>query len=284
MKVRFSYNFFRVAAVSFDTTSSNTGKHNGACSLLQTKIGKPLLNLACRHHIDELFLTAVFETLGVDASTGPDVTLFKLFREKWNTLDKSNYVNGYESEFVRKRIPLKERKRVLNFIEEQLTQYHPRNDYYELLNLCATFLGRDSKITYKVIAPGALHRARWMAKILYILKIFLYRKQLNVEKKEVQKLERFLVFVVTIYIEHWFKCQSPSRAPRNDLNLLKSLINYKKTDKIVAEAALLSFSRHLWYISETLIGLCLFDDGVSDNVKNKIAAKMISLSMLKTHV
>jgi hypothetical protein len=43
-----------VVAMSFDTTSSNTGELNGACTLLQQKIGRSLFSVACRHHIHEL--------------------------------------------------------------------------------------------------------------------------------------------------------------------------------------------------------------------------------------
>ena len=65
----------RVAAMCFDTTSSNTGRANGACVLLEQKIKKPLLYLACRHHVMELILAAVFKaTMGT--SRGPEVGIF----------------------------------------------------------------------------------------------------------------------------------------------------------------------------------------------------------------
>jgi len=41
----------RVQSLSFDTTASNTGHINGACKLIEEKIGRKLLYLACRHHI-----------------------------------------------------------------------------------------------------------------------------------------------------------------------------------------------------------------------------------------
>jgi len=40
----------------FDTTSSNTGLLSGACVILDQLIGRPLLNLGCRHHVLELVL------------------------------------------------------------------------------------------------------------------------------------------------------------------------------------------------------------------------------------
>ncbi|XP_022825785.1 uncharacterized protein LOC111355908 [Spodoptera litura] len=41
----------QVQAMSFDTTASNTGAKNGACALLEAKIGRELLWLACRQKI-----------------------------------------------------------------------------------------------------------------------------------------------------------------------------------------------------------------------------------------
>ena len=40
----------------FDTTSSNTGLLSGACVILDQLLGRPLLNLGCRHHVLELVL------------------------------------------------------------------------------------------------------------------------------------------------------------------------------------------------------------------------------------
>lgn len=66
--------------MSFDTTSSNTGAKRGACTLLETKLGKQLLHLACRHHVFELVLEAVFSKC-MGPSTGPDILLFKRFQK-----------------------------------------------------------------------------------------------------------------------------------------------------------------------------------------------------------
>ena len=49
-----------VEFMGFDTTSVNTGEHKGTLALLQRKLGRPLINLACRHHIFELLAAAAF--------------------------------------------------------------------------------------------------------------------------------------------------------------------------------------------------------------------------------
>jgi len=69
----------RVNFVCFDTTASNTGIKKGACTILEQKIGRNLLGLACRHHIFELIINKVFNSLPIKHQSGPDLLLFKTF-------------------------------------------------------------------------------------------------------------------------------------------------------------------------------------------------------------
>ena len=46
--------------VFFNTTTANTGVHNGAITVMQQAFDKCLLFLACRHHIYEIVATRVF--------------------------------------------------------------------------------------------------------------------------------------------------------------------------------------------------------------------------------
>lgn len=52
-----------VVAFSFDTTSSNSGSKKGACVLLDNNFSRHKFNLACRHHIYEIFLGAAFTSV-----------------------------------------------------------------------------------------------------------------------------------------------------------------------------------------------------------------------------
>jgi hypothetical protein len=71
-----------VIGMCFDTTASNTGRLNGACTLLETAIGRSLLWLACRHHMFEVLLSDAFAVCFFGPSTGPEILLFKRFKEK----------------------------------------------------------------------------------------------------------------------------------------------------------------------------------------------------------
>lgn len=75
-----------VIGMCFDTTSANTGITKGACKIIENLIGRNLLWLACRHHMFEVLLADAF-SICLGPSTGPDILLFKRFREKWSKLN-----------------------------------------------------------------------------------------------------------------------------------------------------------------------------------------------------
>lgn len=159
----------QVRAMSFDTTASNTGAKKGACALLEAKAGRNLLWLACRHHVFEIMLSKIF-TLCFGPSSSPETPLFKRFRDVWDTIPKEHYDC------------LNTSTRTEQFSEntlESLTtalagEKQVRDDYNELIELTMIVLNKPpEKIHWR--APGPIHHARWMAKLLYAMKIFLFR-------------------------------------------------------------------------------------------------------------
>ena len=81
----------KIIASGFDTTSSNTGVHKGAITILQELLDRQLLWLACRHHILELVVGAAFTELFGETKS-PEVTLFKILKTSWDSLDLSDIV------------------------------------------------------------------------------------------------------------------------------------------------------------------------------------------------
>jgi hypothetical protein len=67
---------------------------------------------------------------------------------------------------------------------------------------------------------------------------------------------------------------SASSAPRNDLQLLKDLVAYSSINKPVAHAATQALMRHLWYLSEVLVGLAFFDTEISGTEKTEMVAAL----------
>ncbi|GBP85742.1 PiggyBac transposable element-derived protein 4 [Eumeta japonica] len=72
----------------------------------------------------------------------------------------------------------------------QIETSQPRNDYKELLDLSCIFLGGTPPGGIKFKAPGAAHHARWLAKAIYCLKIYMFNKQFHINQNEVLKLRK----------------------------------------------------------------------------------------------
>jgi hypothetical protein len=73
-----------LVAMSFDTTSSNSGRKNGAAVLLEKLLGRNLLYLACRHHILELVVSKVFTSLF------GKLPCSKISKKEWPEINKAN--------------------------------------------------------------------------------------------------------------------------------------------------------------------------------------------------
>ena len=106
-----------------------------------------------------------------------------------------------------------------------------QGDYKELVNLVLLYLTGDNGNEHgsNFNRPGALHRARWMSKMIYCLKIDLLSDKI-VEKLpkgnvfgsgQQQKIQRFVQFFIFCYVSWWLTAPIPASAPLNDLMLLK---------------------------------------------------------------
>jgi len=90
-----------------------------------------------------------------------------------------------------------------------------RADYQELVELTLLVLGQTpQEIHWR--AAGAIHHARWMAKLLCAIKIYLFRGQTDVfklTKKEETAIERFVHFGAMLYTMPWMKAMMATEAP-----------------------------------------------------------------------
>jgi hypothetical protein len=278
-----------LCGLCFDTTNSNTGIHTGAITVIQRAFDKRLLFLACRHHILELLSTAVFDLFF--SLSGPQIAIFSRFKEQWPLIDVTKY-NPIDDDSVtpstkstltttEKQWLYQNRTNIVSFLHKQLNgKTQPRQDYLELIKLSLIMLGEsklievDGKGEIHFNPPGAYHRARWMAKGIYCLKMFLFRGQFKLTVQELQALRRISLFTVTIYVKAWFSAPISCDAPLNDLCLLKTLESFSQVDRQVAEAAIKKMRGHLWYLSEDLTALALFSDNVCSNEKQALVAAL----------
>ncbi|XP_046601323.1 uncharacterized protein LOC124295418 [Neodiprion lecontei] len=263
-----------IKAMCFDTPAVNTGILNGTAALIERKLNRKLIWLPCRHHIFEIILKGVFEVFWPTTS-GPSVPIFGRFKNWWSKADHLKYQSGMKDEFVANALNT-DRLEIINLIDNFLTVTQPRNDYKELLELSLIFLDGlpENEISFK--CPGTMHHARWINKAIYSLKIFMFRDQFSLSKREINSLRQICIFIILIYIKVWFTCSLAIEAPNNDLQLLKKLLLCEEIQSSVVQKALKKFSDHLWYMNEELAALALFDNNVSNEIKKKMCEAIIN--------
>ena len=155
---------------------------------------------------------------------------------------------------------------VLSMLERAKNSKMARHDYNELLILTKLLITKDTS-NFKFIKPGALHKARWMAKLLYSIKMVLFQEKIHSElppgfvfegpstmskrksrkckakqTSQVEKLVRFFKFVVAAYIPWWITCGSATDAAEHDIYFLSFYHRTKTlTRKFKAKLLLLHF-------------------------------------------
>ena len=257
-----------VIGACFDTTAANTGWLQGACVRIEKDLNRPLLWLPCRHHIAELFLKDAWTSIfGEDMS--PYYQEFKDFQKIWDGLKKDKIQGLGIGRSIRARANM-----IIEFCKEQLKRKVVRDDYKECLQLVLVVLGViPDGFTFK--KPGAVHKARFMAVLIYGLKIYLFRSQLKKSTEQKYDLERFAKFICLYYIKHWFNAPIAANAPVSDLSLLKDMLEFEKIDKRVSKAVTEKLKMHTWYLNQEYVPFSLFSDLVSEEEKFEIAQKLL---------
>lgn len=75
---------------------------------------------------------------------------------------------------------------MVKFILDQLTEFQPRDDYKELLQLSLYYLDEELPEKNDFRKPGAYHRAKckWVPKIIYSIKVILFQLQFELKETE----------------------------------------------------------------------------------------------------
>lgn len=190
-----------IAGISFDTASINTGRYNGACILLQKKLKKNLLWLACRHHVGEIICSDVYKAhFSSTPASAPYPQLFKTFKNAWKFVDKVKFKPSNDKRLKNRALSARKRK-VIDFILKYLNSENKENvraDYLELLNLTLIYFGVTPPNGYHFVAPGAFSNARWMSKAIYILKIYIFRDQFELSMETLAACKEFCLFLFLV--------------------------------------------------------------------------------------
>uniref|UniRef100_A0A336L6G1 CSON005673 protein n=1 Tax=Culicoides sonorensis TaxID=179676 RepID=A0A336L6G1_CULSO len=180
-----------IAAFCFDTTSVNSGIHNGVCVSLNKLLNGKMLFLACRRHIYEIFLSVAYTNIykKTDSPTleGPMKTLFN----NWHSLDKTkiHHINWkkykHHKQLMKLRsdslsilksfdlnnfrgfslfsqtLSLKEKRKILSNIKHKNELWEKRNfkSNIEIKNATslADFVGSETIAVLKTIYPNIIN-------------------------------------------------------------------------------------------------------------------------------
>lgn len=142
--------------------------------------------------------------------------LFTGLKKNWHVIPKQRItvLNGLTG------AALKLKTDSISFLKSVKRNNLIRGDYRELVELSLIVLGELNEVggsSYKYKSPGGLSNARWMAKALYALKLFLFQKQLGLDKMLVKSVNKFVKFVVLVYVKEWMTASFPEEAAVSDI-------------------------------------------------------------------
>ena len=154
---------------------------------------------------------------------------FKALQDNWAKIKKRASTNRMQ--ISTRKFPwlalLKQNSiSLLNKImHDSLKESTPRDDYRKMAELTLIVLSKyDGKATISACKkPGTIRKARWMQKVIYSFKMFLYQDQLLCSGKTKDQLKSFVMFSILLYFPVWFNALSAVNAPVNDLQLFKDL-------------------------------------------------------------
>jgi len=187
-------------------------------------VGKKFI-VPCRHHIYEIISKCVFEhKLG--STSGPNVPLFQRFQLAWPQLNLNKFKPGVKVIKVSQHLN-NSTECILKFCTTELNKIQCREDYREFLELSVIFLNGTLARGIFFRVPGAIHHARWMSKAIYCLKVFIFRQEFKLSKREYDSVGDISIFIIRCYIRVWFNAPNACFAQRQDLqfNEIPSFIN-----------------------------------------------------------
>ena len=138
----------------------------------------------------ELIVGAAFEKTSIVTSTGPDIPIFKRFKEQWPFVDRDNFQTASSVE----SLVASSCSDILAFARTHLEVEQAQDDYREFLELSIIFLGDVPARGIRFQLPGAMHRARWMANVIYAIKMWLFRRKFKMTASEEREFVILLHF------------------------------------------------------------------------------------------
>ena len=110
--------------------------------------------------------------------------------------------------------------------------------------------------------PGAFHHARFMAKAIYYIKIFLLLPELMsrefITDLEKRQIEQMATYIILLYGQYFLETALTTTAPRLDIEFWRNdAKRYECIDEDISDAVVRSAHRQMFYLTEKLFMLAL---------------------------
>ncbi|KAK3922801.1 Protein CELLULOSE SYNTHASE INTERACTIVE 1 [Frankliniella fusca] len=103
--------------------------------------------------------------------------------------------------------------------------------------------------------------------------MFALTGELDIDADQLANIRELNLFFVTTYLVPWYTGTRAAKAPQTDLTLLKNIVNYTR-DKRVSEEAATAFTKHLWFLHSTSVGLAFFDEDLTAEEKKEMVQNL----------
>lgn len=151
------------------------------------------------------------------------------------------------------------------------------------MELTVVYLGGSTKRKFFLRKPGAHHRARFMHNEIYFLKMELMAERFNLSQDERRQVHAMAEYVTLFHSKAFLTSRIATTAPINDLKYLSAMYLYRQeVNEEPGQAAINSCQRHLWYLTQELVVLALFDEKHSSLFRSVMALKLFNTNRPKT--
>lgn len=203
---------------------------------------------------------------------------FQLISQNWLQMDLTTFTTlKYDNKKYKTKQFISLKNISLEFLSTNLEKGKFRGDYSEAMALSFLFLGGKLE-KYKFKAPQSMSKPRWMSRLIYAFKLYLFQSQFNLSAEEVDNLETFCIFGAIFYIRNWIRTPFLREAGNDDLSFYKNMHFFKKFHKKCAESVIKKFEGHTWYLSGELIGIALFSQDVVIEEKRKLVDAILCIA------
>ncbi len=132
--------------------------------------------------------------------------------------------------------------------------------------------------------PGSANKTRFMCIGLYELKIGMLQGQFAQSPAGRHQSAALCEYLSLIHAPYFLQARSAISAPRLDQKLWIDVQSYKRLYPVgslqsdMADAAMLSITRHQWYLTQELVVFGLWDQSLPANQRKAMAKKLIRVA------